>query len=676
MRIRQVFSALGGALATSWPVPFIIADAWAGDLLPISFLMAGSVLTSATLLAGGIGLLLGAWWGRVSGSVGIVGVVALMSPFFFGHPGPTLALLVPALLAIFVLWSSRSSLKAVRLELETALSSRARGSIAAACGVGLVVYYYREFLSLPLIVPWLAGSLVLTLAFQAHWVATHWRRYPGRALLMLSSLTMGAIGVASSSSNWPTSIVFSLVALAFCAFVLPWAEAAGSLDRAADWWEPVFGHPERLLVTTFFLLCFGGSLLLALPPSAASGKGIEFIDAAFTSVSAVCVTGLIVLDTPVAFSGFGQVAILLLIQLGGLGIMTFSTVAFRLFGRRMSLRHEGVVARLLSSQDRSRLFGTARDILVVTFASEAVGTVLLTGRFLLYQDGFGQALWRGIFTSVSAFCNAGFALQSTNLMPYQKDPWVLHIVGFLIILGGLSPLAVLCLPGFFRRHAGPISTQVKLILASTGGLLLIGFFTILAAEWSNQLADLGFWDRLHNAWFQSVTTRTAGFNSIDFAALSPVTITTMIVLMFIGGSPGGTAGGIKTTTLAVLLLSVVAALRGRWAIEVYGRRIPHITLYKATAILVAGMASVLAGFLGLLMTQRIAPDLAIFEVVSALGTVGLSIGATPLLDDIGKIIIIACMFAGRVGPLTVFMFLGQKSQEERWVRPEEEVDVG
>jgi trk system potassium uptake protein TrkH len=342
----------------------------------------------------------------------------------------------------------------------------------------------------------------------------------------------------------------------------------------------------------------------------------------------------------------------------------------------MSLRQEGAVARLVSPKDRSQIFASTRRIITFTLACEALGAVLLTPAFITHGDSMPQALWRALFTSVSAFCNAGFALQSTSLVLYQTSGWILHVVAALIVLGGLSPALVLATAGRLRRNARPPSAQSQIALAATGILLLVSFVVILAVESQSSLQGLSFWDRIHNAWFQSVTLRTAGFNSVPMEALRPATITLMMIWMFIGGSPGGTAGGIKTTTAAVLVLAVATAIRGQWLALAFGRSIPHRTVYKAAAITTVGVVSVFAALGAVQLTQAIEALPATFEVISALGTVGLSLGATDQLDGVGKAIIAACMFVGRVGPLTLFIFLSQRSMAIPWRRPEEEIEVG
>lgn len=390
----------------------------------------------------------------------------------------------------------------------------------------------------------------------------------------------------------------------------------------------------------------------------------------------MCVTGLITLDTPQAFSTLGKVILLLLIQVGGLGIMTFSTAALWALGKRLSLRHEGAVASLISTRDRGRLFDSAREILLLTVSAEGVGAALLWVAFWRAGDAPGEAAFRALFTSISAFCNAGFALQTDSLIPYQTSPVVLHVVAVLVILGGLSPLAILGGVRLLRRSNQPVSAQAKLCLAASAVLLLAGFFLLLPFEWGASLAHLGPVDRLHNAWFQSVTLRTAGFNSVDLTQQVPASFLLMLVFMFIGGSPGGTAGGIKTTTAALLFLGIFRIMRGEAGVTIWSRMITPSSMQKAGVIVTIATTLMIGGLGALLLTQNVDPALLLFEVVSALGTVGLSLGATAQLDTIGKIIIMACMFFGRVGGLTFLLVLTTRRRAPAMGYPQEEIDVG
>jgi trk system potassium uptake protein TrkH len=267
-------------------------------------------------------------------------------------------------------------------------------------------------------------------------------------------------------------------------------------------------------------------------------------------------------------------------------------------------------------------------------------------------------------------------LQSSNLIPYHQQPFILHVVAMLIIAGGLSPTVILSAPRLFRRAAhSPVSAQVKLALSSSGWLLLGGFCFILVIEWNNTLETLSWGQRLHNAWFQSVTLRTAGFHSIDLIPFKSATVLLCILWMYVGGSPGGTAGGIKTTTLSVLVLSAARAIRGQVRLNVFAKNITERTLHKAIAVAILALTVLLLGTIAILLTQVMSTEVALFEVASALGTVGLSIGGTLRLDGVGKLIIISIMFIGRVGPLTLLMFMGRGKITKDLKRPEEEMDV-
>lgn len=428
-----------------------------------------------------------------------------------------------------------------------------------------------------------------------------------------------------------------------------------------------------LVAGTFLLGGFIGAVFLSLPAASATATPLRFIDALFTSFSAICVTGLAVVDTPTALSGFGQMIVLLLIQLGGLGIMTFSTAAILLLGHRMSLSHETTVANLVETSDRGRLADQVRLIFRVTALCEGIGALLLTGLFVLGGDGLGTALWRGVFTAISAFCNAGFALQTDSLIGYAAAPGVLAVTGALIVLGGLGPILIALIVAGRR----PVAIGPRLALVTTGALLAIGFVAFAAFEWDRTLASLSTGDKLMNALFQSITLRTAGFNSIDLAATHPATYTVMILLMYIGGCPGSTAGGVKTTTIAVLVLLVRAAFRDVAHVEVYGHQIDPRAIRKATAVTFIGSACGVLLLLALVATQPMNLPVALFEAISALGTVGLSIGGTALLDEVGKLLITLAMFAGRVGPLTLLLVLaGRRDARADVRRPLSDVAVG
>lgn len=500
-------------------------------------------------------------------------------------------------------------------------------------------------------------------ALQGGAVLTPWRRTTAWTAVSLSVLAAGL--QPSDPSNAATLLALPPVAV----LLLAESEWEGE-----GWLGAIFNHPARALVATFVGIVVVGGLALYLPAATTTPGQAQLIDAFFTAVSAACVTGLTVLDTEHDFTRFGQVVIILLIQIGGLGIMTFATGALALLNRRASLKQERAMAGLLGAEGALAMFTATKQIIAITFIAEAAGALILAAAFMTEGDSLGMALWRGLFTSISAFCNAGFGLQSDNLVRYQTNPVILHTTALLIIVGGLGPVPVIALPALFRSR--PISLHARLALVTTVILLLLPAVLIAAFEWSHTLAHLSFADRLHNAWFQSVTPRTAGFNSIDYTALQPATVVLTILLMYVGGSPGSTAGGVKTTTLAVLVISVIAVVLGRNEPVLGRRRIGVTTVYRAMAIATMGAISAFLAVVALLLTQQMEPLAAIFEVFSALGTVGLTIGATPLLDDIGKIVIMACMFAGRVGPLTLFLLLQDRPAEEKWSYPTEEAPVG
>ncbi|MCA9314167.1 MAG: hypothetical protein H6806_06740 [Planctomycetes bacterium] len=430
----------------------------------------------------------------------------------------------------------------------------------------------------------------------------------------------------------------------------------------------------RWMITTFLVGGLVGGCVLSLPACTADGRPLPLLEATFTSFSAICVTGLGVVDTITTFGPVGQAVILLLIQIGGLGTMTFSAAALVFLGRRISLRHEATLTTLLSPDERGSLGVALRRVLRMTLVFELVGAALLVPRFLAFGDDLGTALWRGVFTSVSAFCNAGFSLQTDSLMGYQQDVGVLLVVSLLIVIGGLGPLVIAAVPRWLRGK--PVRLHARIVIVTTAILLFAPTVFLAIVEWSGSLGHLGYGERLLNAWFQSVTLRTAGFNSIDISAMHPGSHTVMVVLMFIGGSPGSTAGGIKTTTMAVLVAEAWASVRGRSAAVLFHHELPPGTIRRALALVLLGLGAVLGATVLLQLTQVGSFESLLFESVSASATVGLSLGVTPSLDGIGQIVVIACMFAGRVGPLSLFLFLVGQDHRRAVRRPVQDIPVG
>jgi trk system potassium uptake protein TrkH len=610
---------------------------------------------------------------RLVGTTGLAALTGAAAPGLIEHPGLFFGLAAGIGYLLLRLWSPEgSAADAVPLDRAGDRQAAAR----AASRMAVVIWFVtlptgisRSALADGLV----AVTILLAVGQVLAYLAVERRTRPFRRRWLLVALGGCLLGAALAWTRWRVGV--SLGAL-FLLLATPWLSSGprGEGGLGSGIWEAVLDHPARLLVVSFVFICMTGGVLLSLPLSGVGGVPVAPIDGFFQSVSATCVTGLATVDVGKVHSRFGQVVLVLLIQVGGLGIMTFSTAAAALLGRRLSLRHEGAVANLLGEQGRGELFRATRTILVVTFGAEAVGALVLSGHFLALGDGAGMAVWRGVFHAVSAFCNAGFGLQTDNLVIYQKHPVILHTIGLLILLGGLGPAVVVSLPALLRGR--PVAVQTRLAVLITVALLGVAFVAVAVLEWTRTLGALSVADRLHNAWFQAVTPRTAGFNSVDIAALKPATYVLMLLLMFIGGCPGSTAGGVKTTTFGLLLLTMLASLRGEQQATWRGRQIAHASIYRAGAIVTLGAFTVILGVFALLLTQELSLRKAVFEVVSAFGTVGLSVGATAELDSVGKVIVMIIMFLGRVGPLSLFLLLSDEDRRPLWRYPEEEVAVG
>jgi len=438
--------------------------------------------------------------------------------------------------------------------------------------------------------------------------------------------------------------------------------------------------PAQSLALSFLGTILLGTVLLKLPFSSAAGKSTSLIDALFTATSATCVTGLVVVDTPTHFSTFGQVVILLLIQAGGLGIMTLSTSLALIFGRQMGLRSKLAMQNVLDQVDVEGMKSLILYILKMTLVIEVIGAVLL---FLHWRGSFGElkAAYLAIFHSVSAFCNAGFSLFSNSFVSYKYDLVLNIIITFLIILGGIGFTVVADIQHtwFGRgRSSKPASLTIhtKLVLTVTALLLLVGTLAIFFGEYHNCLQGVPWTKRLLCSYFQSVTARTAGFNTLDIGKLTNVTLFIIAVLMFIGASPGSTGGGIKTSTVGILVLFVRAMFRGQEKIELFNRTAPLDVVRKAVCVTLLSAALVCLLMFPLLATQKANFIQLLFEAVSAFGTVGLSTGITPKLTLTGKLAIAFLIFAGRIGPLTVAFAVGRRRRPPGISYPEARVMVG
>ena len=440
-------------------------------------------------------------------------------------------------------------------------------------------------------------------------------------------------------------------------------------------------RPGQLIVLVFLGIILLGAGLLCLPAAARSGRPTPFLTSLFTATSATCVTGLIRVDTGTHWSMFGQAVILILIQVGGLGFMTIACLFFFALRRKIGLRQRMVIAQALGSDTYSGIVSLVRNILRGTAAVEGVGALILFFRFLP-EFGFGRALWYGVFHSVSAFCNAGFDVLADvdvggSLCRYATDPVVNFTIMALIVIGGLG-FAVWGDIRYHRRFSR-LSVYSRLVVIITTVLIFGGAGVFAALEWNNPntIGDLTVPQKLMAALFQSVTLRTAGFATFDQNALSDVSKAASDLLMLVGGSSGSTAGGVKTATVGVILLSAWSTARGRTSVHVMKRRIPRQAVENASAlfILVLLLSGLGAAFLSI--ADHVSLENALYETISALCTVGLTTGITSSLGTASQIILIVLMFFGRLGIMTISVgFMAANRAEERVSYAETKIMIG
>ncbi|MFD5325967.1 TrkH family potassium uptake protein [Streptomyces sp. NPDC127092] len=456
--------------------------------------------------------------------------------------------------------------------------------------------------------------------------------------------------------------------------------ATAARQRARSFFS---AHPARTVVLSFASAVVIGTALLMLPAAAEDGRGTSLLTALFTSTSAVCVTGLAVVDTGTHWSGFGEGVILALIQIGGFGIMTLASMLALLVSGRLRLRMQLTVqaeTKSLGIGDVRRvLLGVAGTTLMVELA---VGAFLALRIRFGYGEGLGESVYLGYFHAVSAFNNAGFGLHADNLTRYAQDPWITLPIALAVILGGIGfPVLLEMLR---HRHRARTTGRknwtlhTRLTVITTVALLVTGTLLTGLLEWTNP-ATLGahdVWGKLLNSFFHSAMSRTAGFNSLDIGALHPSTLLMTCMLMFIGGGSAGTAGGIKVTTFAVLAAAILAEVRGETHSVVLGRRLaPHV-LRQALTVALMGVGVVMAATLTLLSVSEAPFEAVLFEVVSAFATVGLSTGITADLPGIGQLVLIALMFIGRIGPITLVSALALRERTRRYELPEERPVIG
>lgn len=441
------------------------------------------------------------------------------------------------------------------------------------------------------------------------------------------------------------------------------------------------GAPRTIGVTGvvlgFAVLILAGAIVLSLPAARVPGQTLNLVNSFFTSTSAVCLVGLVIVDTGTYWSTFGQAVILGLIQLGGLGIMTATMLILVILRRPISLRDTFELHEASSAGGLRSVTGLVWLTVLISVGVELLGALTLWLHYLsTYADE--NSLWLATFHSISAFNNAGFDINKgfSSLTNFSHDPILLMVVSLLIIAGGISVLVLVDLA--FKRSWRLLTPNSKILLLASGFLLAVGFVGTLLFEFRNPdtLGNMSAADKATNAFFQSATARTAGFNSIPISSMNDASLFFTMGLMFIGGATGSTAGGIKVGTFAVLLLAAWASIHGYPHASAFGRRFSHRLVYRALAIAVLSGAIIFLGTLILTITEESAFRHLLFEVVSAFGTVGLTAGITPDLSLAGKAIIIFIMFVGRLGPLSLAYALAQRAKQRRYNLPEKDVAIG
>ncbi|NQT33412.1 MAG: hypothetical protein HQ594_07060 [Candidatus Omnitrophica bacterium] len=444
-------------------------------------------------------------------------------------------------------------------------------------------------------------------------------------------------------------------------------------------------NPPQLLILSFLCAILIGTVLLTLPVATQGAGRLSAVDSLFTATSATCVTGLCVKDISSTFTLFGKSVIFILFQIGGLGIMTFSTLFAVMLGRKLGFLEADTIKVTLDNRSIMGIKKLIFYILGITMAAETIGAAGLFFRWRIITDwGVFETLKRAVFHSVSGFCNAGFSLFSDSLMKFEPDPFINLIMISLIFFGGIGFIVIMDILGFFRKTGGirRVSLQTKMVLIVSITLILFGAISIFVFEKNNILAAMSMPQRLWGVFFQSVTARTAGFNTLPIAEFTIPSLLVLIFLMFIGASPGSTGGGIKTCTFALVAAAVYAMFKNQKRVMMFGRTFPRHIIRHAFVIFFLALSWIFVFTIVItyLRNGNTASDgtfiSSLFEVVSAFGTVGLSTGITPDLDSISKLCITATMFAGRLGPLTLILAVAFRETKESFVYPEESVMVG
>ncbi|MDP8221534.1 MAG: TrkH family potassium uptake protein [Candidatus Stygibacter frigidus] len=527
---------------------------------------------------------------------------------------------------------------------------------------GITMYYYMAF-----------SQIIFVL-----YLIIHEARYQFTLQRMLLRLPDLFILLVSIFLQLPASL-FLFYLLGRQILVSIRNRSAGYMDyQKSSLIDHISTNPPGFFMISFILTISVGTMLLMLPSATASHTETSFINALFTATSATCVTGLIVRDTGTYFSLFGQMVILILIQIGALGIMTISGAFFIMIGQKMKMRSENLIQNVVGETNTLDMVQLIKNIVMVTISIEILGAIILYWRFA--QD-FGQGLhtiYIAVFHSISAFCNAGFSLFSDNLMRWYDDFTITMLISFLIIIGGIGFPVI---REVFRvvkakKKIVHLNLHTKIVIFTTIILIIGGTVMFFISEYNNIMVDYSLKNRLLTSFFQSVTTRTAGFNTIDNSQLSDSSILSSVFLMFVGASPGSTGGGLKTTAFFILFATVISMFKGRKDATAFNRKIADMYMRRVLALVTASL-SLMVIMLFLLMHFEQAPfEKVLFEAFSAFGTVGLSMGITSELTHSGKIIIILLMYLGRVGPLTLGYAISQKVKKTQFDLIEEKINIG
>jgi trk system potassium uptake protein TrkH len=436
--------------------------------------------------------------------------------------------------------------------------------------------------------------------------------------------------------------------------------------------------PVRVLSLGFALVIFTGACLLTLPVAAISGESTPFIDCLFTSTSAVCVTGLVTVDTGTHWTYFGKTVIISLIQIGGLGFMSFATLIALLLGKKITLKERLVMQEAMNAFDLQGLVRMAKYILIFTFSVEFIGALLLSTQFIP-EFGLGKGIYYSIFHSISAFCNAGFDLIGNfrSLTPYYNNTVIIVTIGLLIAVGGLG--FSVWTEIYNNKGLKRISLHSKVAISITVVLIFGGALLMFLFEFNNPgtMKDMSLKGKLLSSWFASVTPRTAGYNSISTSDMSMAGRFLTVILMFIGGSPGSTAGGIKTTTFGIVLFTIISIIKGKDDTEIFKKRLSKDLVQRALVVSMLGFVLVILVTMILSVTETgVSFEYLLYEATSAFATVGLTLGLTPNLSLIGKVVLIFTMYLGRVGTLTVVLSLTKNRKVNLIKYPEDKILVG